>query len=613
MIRFSGCLDVGAASGFGPVDDLCVVWSDAGASFRLEPGASDGFARDEASGTAIVGDIRLYQRQSLIRALDTRDPELSDIQLALRAYLRWGEQAPHRLLGDFAFAVWDPKRRSLWCVRSPFGAKPLFYREAGAQFWFAADTRDLRLGRPCTVDAYHLLQFMTGSPPLAEETFQQEIRRVRAGACGWVEAGALRQTSYYTLKPAEIGEDPAQQFKALLTQAVEDRMDRSSSLGAMLSGGLDSSTMAVIAARHLKAQGAPALPTFSRVFDETPEWNERPYIEAVTQREPVAPIFLPSNGLDPFAELDQVLDEQGGPFLAPGLTLSRMVFRAAAERGITALLDGHGGDEVVSHGWGRLNELAAAGRFISLWREATGVAATYGDPASPLILGALLHNPATRPFLRAYLRARRALASPATLAARSWDRYLNPDAVQRYALVARRAASVPQNVPAGADERALHYSVLTSGLQPYGLEVLNRNASAFGVEALFPFWDRRVVEFCLGLSSIHKLHKGWTRRILRVSMQGVLPPDIQWRRDKFDFTPHLIQGMLRHNRDGMERLFRVDPAGVGRFVNLLEVEHAYRRLLTLKEAASGFDMQAVWRTVVLSRWLERTSDVILGS
>ncbi|OYW78394.1 MAG: hypothetical protein B7Z26_09850, partial [Asticcacaulis sp. 32-58-5] len=86
------------------------------------------------------------------------------------------------------------------------------------------------------------------------------------------------------------------------------------------------------------------------------------------------------------------------------------------------------------------------------------------------------------------------------------------------------------------------------------LEVIEAAAAGAGLEARFPFFDKRVVEFCLSLPSEAKLDQGHVRLILRQAMEGVLPPKVQWRRSKFDFAPHIATGLLAHHDDLMREV-----------------------------------------------------------
>ena len=284
------------------------------------------------------------------------------------------------------------------------------------------------------------------------------------------------------------------------------------------------------------------------------------------------------------------------------------------------LLDGHGGDEVVSHGYGRLRELAAAGRWMNLWREVRGEADIYG--ASPLKTFALyishfgpsarILRPLGRTTRYALRRLRRSRRQTDTRPGWGWSGFINPDLAVRTDVVARSRAQ-RASLAGCTTERERHLAALSGSLRAYSLEVLDKAAAGAGVEARYPFWDKRLAEFCLALPSDAKLSDGWSRMILRQAMEGILPSSVQWRRDKHDFTPLLLRGMLDHHRSMLDDILIDNGDVVGGYVDLPAVVSAYRRIAERPEAANGYDVQAVWRTVALALWLRQLRNASLGA
>jgi asparagine synthase (glutamine-hydrolysing) len=583
-------------------------WSSGPISFHWSGSKTDagGFFRDAESGFAVVGDVRIDNRAELAGQLALELRSTSDEALVLAAYGRWGIDCPLRLIGDFAFGIWDPTLQQIFFARDHFGIKPLYYASSPGRFVFGSDARGLTLGEVRVVKARRIAEFILGQPPAAGEGFQVGVYRLPPGTSALATASDVSVRRYYRLEPAQVRlKAPEEAFREVFTEAVRCRLSANGGEAAMLSGGLDSSSIAAIAALIGRGKSQGDLPTISRVFDETPQWNERPFIEAVVAQGGLAPIYLAADEPDPFWEIDQVILEQDGLFLAPGLTLGRAVYRAASERGLNIILDGHGGDEVVSHGWGRLSELAVAGRWLELWRQCKGVSSAYNDSPKQLFVSALMNHTVARMGIRGARRIRRGFRANAPQT--GFSRFLGADLRRQIEIDYRRPRSEQRPEPG---EQAAHWRLLTDELQPYALEVLHLNATALGVEARYPFWDKRLVELCLGLAPEQKLDEGWSRLILRRAMEGVLPAAVQWRRDKLDFAPHLIRGMLKHSLPLLNDIIFGDEEEIGRFMDLAELRLAYERVKRLKEEASGLDVQAIWRAVVLSRWLAQTQDII---
>lgn len=553
---------------------------------------------------AITADARLDNRDELIDQLGFSDHGVSDAEVILAAYEKRGESCPELLLGDFAFAIWDDRRRLLFCVRDHFGIKPLFYSTNATGFAFASEMKALFALSEVTdrIDDDRVADYLVGLAD-SQSTVYRDILRVPARHSLAVTASGQRLREYWQpeMSVAPPSGDAAEQFRDIFETAVRCRRRSAHPVGAMLSGGLDSSSIACVAAdQQSKEHGGP-LTTLSLVFDRTPKLSERRFIEAVLARGGFDPVFADLGDHAPFGDFDVVLAEQEGPFLAPGVAFTRRLYRMATERGLGIVLDGHGGDEVVSHGQGRLHELARAGHWLGLWREVGGIAHTHGHA----------HWPTYAAYLERYLaggrlgRLRRRIWRSSPPARPSWSRFVNSKLAARSNLADRYREQNRREVAASTEESSWQAWIVFSNRRPQSFEVLDKQTAAAGIEGRYPFWDKRLLEFCLSLPSKEKLDGGWSRLILRRAMEGILPPEVQWRTDKLNFGPHIIRGMLVHHRELIERMLGDDAAAVGEYVDLPAIREAWRRITEKQEAADGFDVQAVWKTVVLATWLRQ--------
>ena len=150
-----------------------------------------------------------------------------------------------------------------------------------------------------------------------------------------------------------------------------------------------------------------------------------------------------------------------------------------------------------------------------------------------------------------------------------------------------------------------HQGILSNVIVEHAFEFLDKSAANFGVEPRYPFWDKPLVEFCLALPGEEKLHDGFGRYVLRRAMEGILPPPVQWRRDKIDFKSNLVRGMLGNHRDLLDRVLVSDASLIAPYVNLPEVTAAYARISRQPAEATLPDVQYVWRSIALSLWLRQ--------
>ncbi|ESX57971.1 asparagine synthase [Mesorhizobium sp. LSHC422A00] len=562
---------------------------------------------------AITADCRLDNRDELLARLGIRDNSVADAVLVMRAYLRWGEACPEHLQGDFAFAIWDGERRQLFCVRDHFGVKPFYYHSSDRRFVFASEIGPIldAGGVDMRISEHQISGFLAGLPDDPQSTAYADIFRLPARHSLTVTGNQVVLRRYWQIEPSPrpMRADTAEEFRHLFSQSVRNRMRGTPAVGAMLSGGLDSSSIACVAGLQNAAQQRPRLPTFSLVFEKGSPMDERPFIEAVLGQEQVDGTLISVGNYAPFAEFERILEEQEETFLAPGLSLTRDIYRTAGGKGMKVLLDGHGGDEVVSQGHGHLHELADAGKWMELWRELRSASNTYGDGMLGLYYQFLtLYGPAWR-IARIKRFANRVLGKlrrhPTGRPATSWRGLINTDLAMRTDLVERFRRAGYMSPAVSASETLTHRWLLSNGMVPHAFEVLDKAAANFGVEPRYPFWDKPLVEFCLALPGAEKLNQGFGRSVLRRAMEGILPPAVQWRRDKIDFTSNLVKGMLGNHRDLLDKVLVKDAARIAPYVNLPEVTAAYGRISSQPEAATLPDVQYVWRSISLSLWLRQ--------
>jgi asparagine synthase (glutamine-hydrolysing) len=132
--------------------------------------------------------------------------------------------------------------------------------------------------------------------------------------------------------------------------------------------------------------------------------------------------------------------------------------------------------------------------------------------------------------------------------------------------------------------------------------MLDRAASAFAIELRYPFFDRRLVEFCLALPSQQKLSRGWGRIVMRRAMTDILPLDVQWRSDKSDLRPGFQYALRTCEPERLKECFVKSLEVIKEYANVATLKETYQRLLSPQ--ASAEDGHTVWKAIVLARWLQ---------
>ena len=340
-----------------------------------------------AAGTlTITADARIDNRDTLIESLSlpVASSPITDGALILAAYEAWGEACLERLIGDFAFAIWDEAEQKLFCARDHFGVKPFYYHhEPGHGFVFGTEIKAiLAAGVPGHLNETRVADYLVGLREDPEITIYEDVWRLPAAHALTVSESGLRVRRYYELAPADgVPQDATDdwydaRFRELFTEAVRCRVRSAFPVGSQLSGGMDSSAVTCVARDVLQEEGRD-LHTFSLVFEETKACDERPYIDAVTAQGGTMPHFVSGDALGPLSNLDEVYDVLDEGLVSGTQHLVWALIQASRNVGTRVVLDGVDGDNVVSHGELYLKELVEAGDWAAFSREIKAMKVLY--------------------------------------------------------------------------------------------------------------------------------------------------------------------------------------------------------------------------------------------
>ncbi len=556
-------------------------------------------AHDADMKLGLVADASIYNLVELSCELGlSRSTPVASLLLA--GYRRWGPGLPQKLDGDFALAIWDSAARTLFCARDRFGVRPLCYRELGDRLVFSSDPQFLPQLPPggSDLEEWAIADFLVGRV-IEGNSRWKAISTLPPGHSLTYRNGSTEVRQYVNLEIAaecDAREAP-ERFAQLFRNSIRKRTRQADKLGCLLSGGLDSTSIACVTRDHLASH--TLLATYSMTFADGGANDDKPFIDVALRNGGFRPTVIERESYAPLDGLNAMLEEQGGPFLAPNLIAIKPLVERAADDGIAVLLDGHGGDEVVSHGFGRLDELAAAGRWMSLAKECGPIARDYGKARHELV-GAVArrtHGRSARLIYKAVGSKKKLRGSEKCRAPMpGWP---SKDLIENTRLDERLRQSPP--FPSGATEPQQHCAQLKAPLQPYAFEVLARFYRGRGIGSRFPFWDKELVSFCLSLPSIAKLEGGQTRVVLRRAMKGTVPQPILQRRGKMDFTAQLKDGMVAHHSSYIKHILHSDA--LEPYVDLEAARAAFALMQGSGENNSA-NVQAVWRVVALGAWVE---------
>jgi asparagine synthase (glutamine-hydrolysing) len=560
----------------------------------------------EGGDVVVTADVRLDNRDELITALTPprRGPDVvGDVELLLCAWERWGQECPAHLLGDFAIALWDARRRVFFCARDPGGLKPLYYHLGPRLFAVASGTEALFAipDVPRRLDELKVASFLVPELEDRVTTCYEGISRLPAGHQLTVTARDAAPRAYWRLDPGRaLAPEPdatyAERFRDLFTTAVRCRLRSPSPVGAALSGGLDSSSV-VCVARSVQAEaGARPLATYTARFPTIPACDEEAYVAAVEAQGGLTPRHLRGDTLDPLGYLEGAPEQEVEWFHAAGYYMHRALYLAARADGRRVFLEGMGGDAVVSHGMGYVHDLARQGRWLALGHEVRQLSRAFRQPTWR-ILRSVTASVASPPIRRTWRRLKRA----------GWlgPSLIRADFARRIGLADRLRAAEPEprrDVVDGA--RLEHWRQLTSPRLAGILETLAASAEAEGVDARDPFLDRRLMEFCLALPASQKIQHGKTRVVARRALGTLLPPEVRDRPGKAPLDLMLGSALAVYGRARLDRLMNEATNVLAPYVPVESVRQAHLRYV---ERGRLTDVSRVWRFATLTLWLRRVS------
>ena len=533
--------------------------------------------------------------RSELETLGARFRSSGDTEVVLRAYEQWGEDFVERLDGMFALAVWDARRGRLLLARDRTGKKPLFYCVQEGRITFGSEIKAL-LACPWVrtePELAHMAEFLTFGYVPHPRTLYRGIEQVPPGSVvAYGREGAAPPRRYWDLAASVAGRpdaspDPAT-IARLIGEATARRLIADVPLGALLSGGVDSSLVVGLMARATEEP----VRTFAVGFADDDSFDERPYARTVAERfgtRHTEYVVRP----DAVALLDRLLWHHDQPFADSSAIPTYLVCQLAREH-VTVVLNGDGGDEVFG-GYERFVAAALAERLP----RATGALGRWAAPLLPVDSGYYSRR-------RRLERFTEAADLPPQERYQSWISVMNRDLVEDLLAPAAGMGACERSMDAAygrvADapllDRIMYANFVT--YLPDDLAVkMDRMSMAHSLEARSPFLDTALVEYLATIPAARKIGLRRLKPLLRRALRPMLPPEI-WNRRKHGFGVPLG----RWFREGELRTVFEDealPPGA-RSAELLDPA-VVRRLWDQHQGGGAEHGARLWTILTFERWL----------
>ncbi len=452
----------------------------------------------------------------------------SDSEVLLKAYMHWGEECVTRCIGMFAIVIWDGVKRQLFGARDRFGVKPFnYYIDAEKFIWSSEEKQIIASGLIPFLAHKNTIQrfFSINQSHDGEDTFIEGIKRIPSAHYFIIKDRRLHLKKYWELETSRDSshlnqQDRVNQFKNLFEDSIRLRLRSDVPIGIALSGGLDSSSIAMISKNLISNN----IKTFSVYYENDKKYDEREYIQAVLDTGGFEPKFYTQDEQINFDAIRRWVFHQDGPTSGASPYSAYLNYKNVRNAGIIVLLNGQGGDETLA-GYPYYFKYLVADQIKKFnWIK------LYGNLKQWSIDQSSSHS--AKHFIGGIIKL---ISNQDYLTEKETDKYYTQDLYfnnEYYPIRTKFTEKFDTHL-----KQSL-YETLKIRMLPHLLHWEDRNSMACSIESRVPFLDHRLVEYLFSLPDEEKISEGTSKIILRKAMKGILPDKVLNRRDKKGFgTP----------------------------------------------------------------------------
>ena len=480
----------------------------------------------------ITIDARLDNREILAEQLEMTDlpfGKITDSELILAAYQKWGEECPKYLLGDFVFAIWDANKEHLFCARDHIGIKPFYYYLNDDLFVFSNDIRGV-IAHPEVSKKYNdrsIAMFLGGYSGFYDEkdTFFKEIQKLSAAATITISKEQVSKSVYWDIEDIpkvhyDTYEEYVEKLKELLSDAVKVRLRAAYPVASHLSGGIDSSGIAVLAARELKKRNQ-LLYAFNWVEipdeEHDPDYVEWGFATQIANLENIEQkqIRFTADFLAGLYDQIDISTDDVSYYLSEYLVRDE-----AAKQGVRTILSGWGGDELISYdGYTYLSSLFWQGHFMKAIKE---ISILYEDKSYKYLR--IIKRSFVEMIYPYFYKRMRGYYKEEKF---EFDHYQYTR--DEFASFAKKQSFEKNEFHPGRENE--QKALFTDGHLLQRIEYWASSAIGKKLEYSYPLLDRRIVEFALAIpEELYARKDGHQRYFFRSAISEFLPEHIVWRK-----------------------------------------------------------------------------------
>ncbi len=551
---------------------------------------------DERYTIIFNGEIYNYKElKSELEMLEYRFFSNSDTEVLLNAWREWGINCLSKLIGMFAFVVYDALEKKITCARDQFGIKPFFYTFDNGVFSFASEIPALvkLVNKKYNLNYQRCYDYLVhGDYDYHNETFFEGVVQLMQGT--YLEydfnQGAITKIGQWyepnIIIEKTVGfEEAVLQVRHKFLDSIRLHLRSDVAVGAALSGGIDSSSI-VCAMRYIDP--LMTINTFSYVVDDV-ELNEEHWIDLVNRHVGAIPHKIRLSSDELLHDMDDLIMAQGEPFGSTSIYAQYRVYKLSAANGVKVTLDGQGADEMLAGYNGypghrilsliEIGKFTEAFNFICKWSKWPGRSVLL---AIKYFISVLVRGGVYEFLIKFEGRS-------------STPKWINRNLLSSRGVVLKKHRFHPRFFTKG---RRL-IDELSLSLFKRGLNILlrhgDRNSMAFGVESRVPFLTDQLVSYLLSLPENYLIsNDGRTKHVFREAMRGIVPDEILDRKDKIGFDANERELIIKNAPKFREWLVKLDVD----FINTSQLLSEFDLVVAGRVEYS----RNIWRWIIFARW-----------
>lgn len=557
----------------------------------------------------LVADARVDNRAELIHILTIKgyinknNPD--DAELILAAYDCWGEDCPKYIIGDYAFSIWNRQDQNLLCVRDALGVKPLHYYYKDAFLCFSSEAKQI-LQHPWVLtklDEIALARFLMSDISDPHRTYFKDVNKLLPGSSFTASHSGFKLNRYWDLHPSTQihyynENEYSEHFLEIFERSVSDRLrSRQKNIGILMSGGLDSGSIAAVAQRSASAKNKK-IKAYTYSFNTLETCSERQYTETMKNELGIEIEYVDVEDIG-ILENDKIFHtDLESPFFGWGC-VQNQIYNIIQQQNIQVVFSGQGGDSLISGtSYIYLDKFLQGdfGILTDIAREAQKRGKSYWFTLFKPIIPELLQKGIESIFK--YKRNQKEIGFQISL---------DEKFVSRFGLLNKKTNYGSPKKSRSYAWEYLYDEMVNLGNVGRAVYFLDRTAAKYGIEERHPYLDRRIAEYVLAIPQDQLYKNRIYKSLLRSSMANILPNLVRERISKTYFGDFLRQELIKNEQLVYSIFFDESQLQKLRIIDMHKLQKLYKN----REKSVTFLNLGLWYIIMTELWLQEHSEIFV--